>query len=164
LSLLLLSISLRAVPVAAFRAHRRRCLGEDTHACSVCEEPVERLRLELHECECAQRADQREEQRRADVRATRVQLHQTGTLTASQLAALQSIEQSAAALSAAAEAGVLARVQSLGYTAADLRKALAFVRDAAPIVIHVNLSKRMQVRQMRPERGFQLCGSMRREE
>jgi len=98
------------------------------------------------------------------MRAARVQLQHSGTLTTAQLAALQSIEQSAAALSAAAEAGVLARVQSLGYAAADLRKALAFVRDAAPIVIHVNLSKRMQVRQMRPERGFQLCGSMRREE
>jgi len=72
-------------------------------------------------------------------------MHRDGLLTAAQLAALQSIEQSAASLSTAAYAGVLSHVQSLGYTAADLRKLLAFIRDQAPMVIHVKLSLRLQV-------------------
>lgn len=64
----------------------------------------------------------------------------SGLLTDRSLQGLQYAEQQAIKLSEAAEAAVLTRVETLGFTHSDFVKALAFVRDRAPIVVHLNLS------------------------
>lgn len=74
------------------------------------------------------------------MRTERILMMSRGMLTSQQLQGLQHAEQNASRQSAAAEPSLLTRVAKLGFTRSDLIKALAFIRDRAPIVVHVCLA------------------------
>jgi hypothetical protein len=75
--------------------------------------------------------------------ARRQQLHRLGLLTKTQLKALQhAAKRGTKELTLSSEesneqADLLARVTALGFTAADLVRASVFLRDEAPLLIHV---------------------------
>lgn len=62
-------------------------------------------------------------------------------LNDTQQAALQYVISRSARDSKKVSAGLLARVQRLGYSENDLKRTLQWVRSAAPIIIHINLDK-----------------------
>lgn len=73
------------------------------------------------------------------MQAARVKMHSDGVLTRKQLTALLHVEQRSAKASEAKRPKLLRRVQQLGFCEADLLKAERFIRDHAPLVIHLSL-------------------------
>ena len=67
----------------------------------------------------------------------RQQLHRNGLLSASQLKALQHAETRGSA-NACRSANLIARARALGFTVDDLTRASTFLRDEAPLLIHVH--------------------------
>ena len=131
--------SLSSVPSASLSSHQRRCLGQDLQACSSCEEPIQRTDIVEHEACCLDRRIRAEAVGDRAMRAERTRMKSSGMLNSQQLLGLYYAEQNASALSAAAFPALMSRVEKLGFTRSDLLKALAFVRDRAPIVVHFDL-------------------------
>ncbi len=124
---------------AQLTCHQRRCLGTDLHACATCDEAVPRSVLSAHEAACLASFRQEVMDGKRAMQAARLQLRTDGLLTDKQLAALQHVERSSVAASDVSRPALLSRVQRLGFCEADQLKAERFIREHAPLVIHVNL-------------------------
>jgi hypothetical protein len=154
--------SQRSISQHEFQIHQRRCGGIDFTACAGCGE-FHRNYLKSHEPQCILQKEQEEEIERAAIAAERIDMKRQGLLTQGQLNALQNIEKSASKLSADARSGIAARFHTLGYDQQHLRMVLRFIRNNAPMVIHVNLQLRQALLtdthyRNQHETGFS-CGS-----
>jgi hypothetical protein len=100
---------------------------------------VKKSELKLQEERCFMLAAQDFRAGCQQMRVARKQLLNDRILNQKQLNALQNVHAKADKQSLEAQVSMRARAELLGYTGADLLKALTFLRERAPLVIHLKL-------------------------
>lgn len=105
--------------------------------CSVCGRSILRTKMATHVPECIERGKQ-DEHEEASIKFVR---QEQGLLNPVQLAAVQWVSEQARIASEAKYSEVLKRFRGLGLTEDDLKCVTRFVRNVAPIVIHVHLDR-----------------------
>jgi len=124
-------------------AHQSRCVGVDGRECGVCRELVAGCEFDAHHKRCLQREVDMSQDEKLAIGFQRSE-QQRELVNDMQTRAIKWVEEQARRLSEAAYKPLLQRYERLGFSELDLKRTLRYVRNDAPLIIHVNLTNCMK--------------------
>lgn len=127
----------------AYDAHVKRCIGRDSKACKLCNALFPEAEIAQHEKRCVQKeADMSQDEKMAIEIQRGEQQHEL--VSDVNTRAIKWVAEQAKRLSEAAMRPLLARFQKLGHSERDLKATIRYIRNDAPLIIHVNLTNCMK--------------------
>ena len=126
-----------------YDAHIKRCIGRDSKACKLCNALFPESEIAQHEKRCVQKeADMSQDEKMAIEIQRGEQQHELVSDTNTR--AIKWVAEQAKRLSEAAMGPLLARFKHLGHSERDLKATIRYIRNDAPLIIHVNLTNCMK--------------------
>jgi len=130
-------------PLDQIDRHMQTCCGKGSKPCSICKIHFAPEELDKHEEMCLAIEAQHSQDEKFAMECQRAE-QPSHLCNAMQLRAIQWVAERAKELSVAAEKPLLQRFKKLGYDARAFKDTIRYIRNKAPIIIHVNLQTTMQ--------------------
>lgn len=122
--------------------HMSRCVGKDGRECVVCSCLLPPSEIDVHQIACARREAEMSQDEKMAIGVGRKEQEST-QCNATQLQAIEYVADKAKKLSQKAEPALLKRFESMGFSLRELKQCLKYIRNLAPLIIHVNLTNCM---------------------
>jgi hypothetical protein len=131
------------IDIVQFEYHISRCVGKDGRACTLCGQLCPASELEAHSKRCAEKEVELSQDEKFAIQMQRGE-QERSIVNDMQTRAIQWVAMQAEKLSTAAYKPLLARMEKMGHSERELKATIRYIRNDAPLIIHVNLTNCMK--------------------